>query len=178
MQPEQRWQGGLGGAPPTTAQGAVQGGRLVAGSHTSSPEGTLPAEPLAHLPCHRAPPSRSAQSSSCQKEGHWWGRGGQKGKRPVSRRLHFSQHARRARGHHDRARPYCPQRWVLGSFLGDPHPGLEGFKAAYRSWRTHRGNLLEGGDRTSISTLLIYRPETPSEEETCPRPRSIITFPP
>lgn len=160
MQPVQQWQDQWG--TPPTAQGAAQGRGLAARSHVCSPKGTLPAEPLAHLQCHRAPPSRSAQSSSCQKEGHWWGWGGQKGKRPISSRLHFPQHARRARGHCDRPWSAAHRGGSWGEFLGDPHPGLEEFKAAYTSCRRHRRNLLEEGDRASIITLLILQMEHPS----------------
>lgn len=49
-----------------------------------------------------------------------------------------------------------------GGFLGNPHPGLEEFKAAYTSCRRHRRNLLEEGDRASIITLLILQMEHPS----------------
>lgn len=65
---------------PSLPEGLLSVGDSMLGIVPAPPRAPPTAEPLAHLLCHRVPLSRSAQSSSCQKEGHWWGQGGQKGK--------------------------------------------------------------------------------------------------
>lgn len=158
MQPGQWQQGGLHGVPPHWP-GAAQCGGPVAGALASSAEGTPLAERPAHLLCHRAPPSGSAQNSSCRKEGHWWGQGGQKDKRPVSSRPHLPEDTRRARGHSDRPWSCCSQSEAWEQLAGNPNPGCQRNSKLHSSPGRCEKDLLEGEGRTSIINLLILQME-------------------
>lgn len=157
-----------GPAACAAVAGRARGGRsvwgLVARSRVGSPKGTLPAEPRAHLPCHRAPPSRSAQSSSCRKEGHWWGRGGQKGKRPISSRLHFPT---MQGGQGDTVTDpgsAAHRRGSRGEFSGKPPSWLRGIQSSLQLWRetqeTFSGGWREGKHHHPPTPSLFYRRST------------------